>query len=324
MSLGLNGTKVMVVFCPFSFTSLERIKKSGIARWCGRPSVLTRVISTTSHSFTKRVGLTWPSIFPPDPTKRRFSPFTPLFNRNAETVRLGFAGPAIAVTEKIIPANSPAEKIDLFIFVLQIIFPAFHVSVFSIKALRISDNTPKWVFLPPPPLKQKNGVIIGLKLQSIRSESSPGPGGNAMTNKRQQEKTEADREARRARRARSRALWMSVIAGLAALGVGIVWFAAAPSGGAAGRAEAGLIQISENDWIEGNPKAEVTLVEYSDFQCPSCGAYFPLLKTLSAEFSGRLRIVYRHFPLEFHAYSGLAAQAAEAAGKQGRFWEMHD
>ena len=145
-----------------------------------------------------------------------------------------------------------------------------------------------------------------------------------MTNKRQQEKTEADREARRARRARSRALWMSVIAGLAALGVGIVWFAAAPSGGAAGRAEAGLIQISENDWIEGNPKAEVTLVEYSDFQCPSCGAYFPLLKTLSAEFGGRLRIVYRHFPLEFHAYSGLAAQAAEAAGKQGRFWEMHD
>lgn len=82
--------------------------------------------------------------------------------------------------------------------------------------------------------------------------------------------------------------------------------------------------ISSNDQLKGNPEARLTLVEYSDFQCPACGAYFPLVKQLSEEFGAQLRLIYRHFPLQQHPHAELAARAAEAAGKQGQFWEMHD
>jgi protein-disulfide isomerase len=67
------------------------------------------------------------------------------------------------------------------------------------------------------------------------------------------------------------------------------------------------------------------LIEYSDFQCPACGFYFPLLKKLEEEFGENIAIVYRHFPLSsVHPNAKFAAYAAEAAGKQGKFWEMHD
>lgn len=86
-----------------------------------------------------------------------------------------------------------------------------------------------------------------------------------------------------------------------------------------------LIEIGENEWIRGNRTASTTLMEYSDFQCPACGAYYPILKQLHQEFGNELRFVYRHFPLrQIHFNAELAARAAEAAGKQGKFWEMHD
>ncbi len=80
-----------------------------------------------------------------------------------------------------------------------------------------------------------------------------------------------------------------------------------------------------SDWVKGAPLAEATVVltEYSDFQCPACGAYYPMVKQLGKEFKN-LAIVYRHFPLPQHDNARPAAQAAEAAGKQGKFWEMHD
>ena len=83
--------------------------------------------------------------------------------------------------------------------------------------------------------------------------------------------------------------------------------------------------VSESDWVKGNPSATVTLIEYADFQCPACASYFPLVKQLSEDFSDNLRIVYRHFPLRsIHPRAQIAGQAAEAAGLQGKFWEMHD
>jgi protein-disulfide isomerase len=76
--------------------------------------------------------------------------------------------------------------------------------------------------------------------------------------------------------------------------------------------------------VIGPADAPVTLVEYSDFQCPTCAFYHPVLKRLKGEFGDRLRFVYRHFPLvRSHAHAMLAARAAEAAGRQGKFWEMH-
>lgn len=88
----------------------------------------------------------------------------------------------------------------------------------------------------------------------------------------------------------------------------------------------GTVKVADNnDWIKGVPlkDTKVTLIEYSDFQCPACGAYYPMVKQLGQEFKN-ISIVYRHFPLPQHANARPAAQAAEAAGQQGKFWEMHN
>ena len=77
--------------------------------------------------------------------------------------------------------------------------------------------------------------------------------------------------------------------------------------------------------IRGNPSAPVTVEEFADFQCPSCGAYYPELKKIETEFGDKLRVIFRERPLvPPHDHALLAAQAAEAAGMQDRFWEMHD
>lgn len=76
--------------------------------------------------------------------------------------------------------------------------------------------------------------------------------------------------------------------------------------------------------IRGKSKAAVTLEEYGDFQCQPCGRLYPVLKTAEEQYGDRLRVVFRHMPLHKHEHALLAARAAEAAGLQGRFWEMHD
>lgn len=75
----------------------------------------------------------------------------------------------------------------------------------------------------------------------------------------------------------------------------------------------------------GNPNAIVTLEEFGDFQCPPCGMMHPILKSLEAEYGpAKLRLIFREYPLvPTHAHALAAARAAEAAGLQGKFWEMH-
>ena len=75
----------------------------------------------------------------------------------------------------------------------------------------------------------------------------------------------------------------------------------------------------------GPANAPLTLEEFGDFECPPCGIVHPVLKTMEHEFGQRLRIIFREFPLvPTHAHALAAARAAEAAGLQGKFWEMHD
>jgi protein-disulfide isomerase len=75
----------------------------------------------------------------------------------------------------------------------------------------------------------------------------------------------------------------------------------------------------------GPPDAPVTLEEFGDFECPPCGLLHPELKMIEREYGSRLRIIFREFPLvPTHAHALAAAHAAEAAGLQGKFWEMHD
>ena len=86
-----------------------------------------------------------------------------------------------------------------------------------------------------------------------------------------------------------------------------------------------LAAVTSKDWVKGRREADVVLIEYGDFQCPACAVYFPLVAQLHQEFGDKIAFVYRHFPLsQIHAQAELAARATEAAGKQGKFWEMHD
>lgn len=83
--------------------------------------------------------------------------------------------------------------------------------------------------------------------------------------------------------------------------------------------------VSERDHALGSPDARVTLVEFGDFECPYCGELHPVIQAARKAFGGNLRFVFRHFPLRSsHPRALAAAKAAEAAGEQGRFWEMHD
>jgi len=84
--------------------------------------------------------------------------------------------------------------------------------------------------------------------------------------------------------------------------------------------------ISTQDHIQGNQqKAVIELIEYGDYQCPYCGQAYPIVKKIQQRLGDKLLFVFRNFPLEsFHPQAVLAAIAAEAAGKQGKFWEMHD
>src|SRR6058998_2258320 len=80
-----------------------------------------------------------------------------------------------------------------------------------------------------------------------------------------------------------------------------------------------------SDHTIGPPESLVTVVEYGDFECPNCKQAAPAVKLLLNRFAGRIRFVYRHFPLEeVHPHALQAAETAESAGAQGKFWQMHD
>jgi cyclophilin family peptidyl-prolyl cis-trans isomerase/protein-disulfide isomerase len=86
-----------------------------------------------------------------------------------------------------------------------------------------------------------------------------------------------------------------------------------------------VASVTEDDYSYGSDNARLTIYEYSDFQCPFCSKLAPVLKTLQETYPNDIRIVFRHLPLSsIHDKAILAAQAAEAAGLQGKFWKMHD
>lgn len=83
--------------------------------------------------------------------------------------------------------------------------------------------------------------------------------------------------------------------------------------------------VSENDHAQGPADAPVTLVEYGDYECPYCGMAYPIVKRVQARMGKQLRFVFRNFPLaEAHPHATAAAELAESAALQGKFWEMHD
>ncbi|MFA5947710.1 MAG: thioredoxin domain-containing protein [Candidatus Gracilibacteria bacterium] len=83
--------------------------------------------------------------------------------------------------------------------------------------------------------------------------------------------------------------------------------------------------LSPSDNIQGDPQAKVILIEYSDFQCPACANYAPMVRDIVEEFKAHMAFSYRNYPLEsIHKNSLPSAYAAQASAEQGKFWEMHD
>jgi len=106
--------------------------------------------------------------------------------------------------------------------------------------------------------------------------------------------------------------------------------APSPSPGAAPSAPAAKVEVTfdpKKDYILGDPDAPITILEFSDFECPFCARYFKQTqRQIEKEYidTGKAKIVFKHFPLGFHAKAQKAAEASECAGEQGKFWEYHD
>jgi protein-disulfide isomerase len=118
----------------------------------------------------------------------------------------------------------------------------------------------------------------------------------------------------------SKTFW-AIIAVIVVIFGGILFFkghkANAPS------TSSGAAQATHH--VTGNGKAGVTLIEYGDYQCPYCGAFYPIVKQAVAKYNNQITFQFRNLPLiEIHKNAMGAARAAEAAGMQGKFWEMHD
>lgn len=86
----------------------------------------------------------------------------------------------------------------------------------------------------------------------------------------------------------------------------------------------GVPAVTEADHIRGNQNAAITIIEYSDFQCPYCSRFHPTMLQVMDEYTDSVRWVFRHFPLSFHPEAVPAANAAECASEQGKFWEYAD
>jgi protein-disulfide isomerase len=86
-----------------------------------------------------------------------------------------------------------------------------------------------------------------------------------------------------------------------------------------------VVPVDASDHTLGPEHAPIVVVEYGDFECPTCKQAAPSVRLLLERFASRVRIAFRHFPLEeAHPHALAAAEAAESAGEQGKFWEMHD
>ena len=120
-------------------------------------------------------------------------------------------------------------------------------------------------------------------------------------------------------RKRSLQLWLSALSVLSISAVIIFLFAGT------GFQKGTLVRpVEAGDHSKGNLTSAVTVVVYSDFQCPTCADFNLAMQRIEAEYGNRVRFVHRHFPLPQHPYSPLAAFACEAAGKQGKYFEMRD
>ncbi len=117
--------------------------------------------------------------------------------------------------------------------------------------------------------------------------------------------------------------WLGFVVVLALIVWGLIAAMDKGSAGPKGTKLGTPAPVTFADHVRGPESAPVTLIEYSDFQCPACQNYYPVVERLLASSTVPIRMVYRHFPLPQHANAVISAQASEAAALQGKFWEMY-
>lgn len=144
-----------------------------------------------------------------------------------------------------------------------------------------------------------------------------------LYDQRKQEKLEISTQRRQAKKTKSTITWIVTIVVI----IGAIFFMIKLAKNNSGPATTITTteEITAQDHVLGNPSAPLVLVEYSDFQCPACAFYEPIISQITAEYPNKLAIVYRHFPLKsIHPNAEPAARASEAASLQDAFWPMHD
>ncbi len=138
---------------------------------------------------------------------------------------------------------------------------------------------------------------------------------------KQEMKEQKRNEARRQEKTKNIITWS--IVGVVIAGIMTLIVISAQGGGSV-NANVAAVDATV-DHVQGSSDAKAVLIEYSDYQCPACGAYYPLVKQMQEKYGDKLALVYRNYPLtSLHQYAQLGAQAAEAAGLQDKYWEMHD
>lgn len=160
-----------------------------------------------------------------------------------------------------------------------------------------------------------------------QNQSAPTEENATLTKKqrrelKREEKKQAQLNAVKQAQRKSMYLWGGVLFGLGLLVWGIISF----SGDSTIPAQSGPIhEITQDDHVKGTNQPIVTIIEYSDFQCPACAGYEPLVAQLIENYGDSVQFAYRHYPLRsIHPNAEVASRAAEAAALQGKFWEMHD
>jgi protein-disulfide isomerase len=114
--------------------------------------------------------------------------------------------------------------------------------------------------------------------------------------------------------------WLVIVA-IAAVFIGILYF----GGNKNKDNSSGGASVAATNHVKGKLDSKVTLVEYGDFQCPVCGAYYPLVTQVVEKYHDKIKFQFRNLPLsQVHNHAFAAARAAEAASEQGKFWEMYD
>lgn len=124
---------------------------------------------------------------------------------------------------------------------------------------------------------------------------------------------------------KTKPLIVIVVAVVLAAGIAVYWSRQSSASGAGSSSSASIDVSPGGGHVRGKATAPVTLVEFGDFECPSCGYYYPMVEEVLRRYPDKVKLEFHHYPLiQMHAHALAAAMAAEAAADQGKYWEMHD